>query len=348
MTHPFLRAMTAGEIVVAGLRVYRDHFRLLMLVALLPHLALLALELLLMAAGAGGDSALLAVMVAMVVANAIALAALTVATGRAAQGQEPSLVEVYAQTARSRLGAVMLAYLAMALVASVGMMLLIVPGMILLIVPGIALGALFAPVVPVIVLERLGALEGIARSVRLVRPHWLKGMVAFSWFILVAVFLPLYLLFLQVRMGTGPFTPLLSAIIGSVTLPLGFTSHVVLYISLRADEAGAEAQLAAALDTTSEVGRWSGGRDRSQGVPTPGSAESDPSKTGQSESKPPIQVPSMSAEEARAVLNVGPEATEDEIQAAYRRLMAKVHPDHEGSTWMAKKINEAKAVLLEK
>jgi hypothetical protein len=231
--------MTAGEIVVAGLRVYRDHFRLLVLVALLPHLALLALELLLMAAGAGGDGALLAVMVAMVVANAIALAALTVATGRAVQGQEPSLVEVYAQTARSRLGAVVLAYLATAIVVSVG---------VLLIVPGIALGALFVPVVPAIVLERLGALEGIARSVRLVRPHWLKGMVVFSWFILVAGFLPLYLLFLQVRMGTGPLTPLLSAIIGSVTLPLGFTSHVVLYVSLRADEAGAEAQLAAALE----------------------------------------------------------------------------------------------------
>ena len=240
MTHPFLHAMTAGEIVVAGLRVYRDHFRLLMLVALLPHLALLALELLLMAAGAGGDGALLAVLAATVVANAIALAALTVATGRAVQGQEPSLVEVYAQTARSRLGAVVLAYLATALVVSVGMLLLIVPG--------IALGALFAPVVPAIVLERLGALEGIARSVRLMRPHWLKGMVVFSWFILVAGFLPLYLLFLQVRMGTGPLTPLLSAIIGSVTLPLGFTSHVVLYVSLRADEAGAEAQLAAALE----------------------------------------------------------------------------------------------------
>jgi DnaJ-class molecular chaperone len=56
----------------------------------------------------------------------------------------------------------------------------------------------------------------------------------------------------------------------------------------------------------------------------------------------------MSAEEARAVLAVGPGATKSEIQAAYRRLMRKVHPDHEGSTWIAQKINEAKVVLLGK
>jgi len=240
MTHPFLRAMTAGEIILTSLRAYRDHFRLLVLVALVPHLVLLALELLLLAAGAAGGGALLAVLATTVVANGIALAALTVATARAVQGQEPSLIEVYAQTARSRLVAVVLAYLATALVVSGGMMLLILPG--------ILLGALFAPTVPAIVLEHRGALDGIARSVQMMRPHWGKGMVVFSYFILVAGFLPLYLLILQDSMGTGPFTPLLSAIIGSVTLPLGFASHVVLYVSLRSEEEDAEAQLAAALE----------------------------------------------------------------------------------------------------
>jgi DnaJ-class molecular chaperone len=54
----------------------------------------------------------------------------------------------------------------------------------------------------------------------------------------------------------------------------------------------------------------------------------------------------MSAEEARAVLGVGPKATKKEIQAAYKRLMTKVHPDHEGSTYLAQKINEARQVLV--
>lgn len=55
----------------------------------------------------------------------------------------------------------------------------------------------------------------------------------------------------------------------------------------------------------------------------------------------------MTHDEALEVLGLDSGATADDIRAAYRRLMAQAHPDKGGSTWMAAKLNEARAVLLE-
>lgn len=54
----------------------------------------------------------------------------------------------------------------------------------------------------------------------------------------------------------------------------------------------------------------------------------------------------MTPEEARAVLELGVDATDEEVSMAHRRLMKKMHPDQGGSTYLAARINEAKEVLI--
>ena len=54
----------------------------------------------------------------------------------------------------------------------------------------------------------------------------------------------------------------------------------------------------------------------------------------------------MSVSEAREVLGVGPDATEQEIEQAYKALMKKNHPDQGGSKYFASQLNQAKEVLL--
>lgn len=105
---------------------------------------------------------------------------------------------------------------------------------------------------------------------------------------------------------------------------------VSLYRSaLAADQASAQV-LEAYLDRM-HGGGWRAGAEEGAG---------ETGRAGPSSAGP------MSHAEARAILGVGPNATDAEIKQAHRRLMKTYHPDHGGSDYLAARINEAKEVLL--
>lgn len=69
-------------------------------------------------------------------------------------------------------------------------------------------------------------------------------------------------------------------------------------------------------------------------------------RQGRAGGPPPQGTPAMDEATALEILGLAPGATPEEIKAAHRRLMARLHPDHGGSTWIASQLNQAKDFLL--
>lgn len=61
---------------------------------------------------------------------------------------------------------------------------------------------------------------------------------------------------------------------------------------------------------------------------------------------PAATMQKMTLAEAAAVLGVTPDASADEITAAYRKLISQIHPDRGGTDYLAAKINEARELMM--
>jgi hypothetical protein len=61
-----------------------------------------------------------------------------------------------------------------------------------------------------------------------------------------------------------------------------------------------------------------------------------------------VQPDVMCPNQARAILGVGADADPAQIEAAWRKMMLRAHPDHGGSSGLAAQINAARDCLLKK
>jgi len=249
--------------------MYKDHLALFVLVTALPHAVLLAVSYAVtlgnpaVDAGAAGEGlsqnagmsgTALALVSLSVFVEALRLSALTLAMALSALGPEPGVMHTYALLMRRGLVRPLGAYFAFTLLTTLGFMvpMPLIPlvgealGLLLSMIFGTLAGGLFCVVLPMVMVEGRPVFPALRRTQALIRGELAKGMLAFSFFLLVAGFLPLLLLMLQ--MGDtpgdmGPLTPVLVMLLGSTVLPLGYGGIMALYFSLRAKEGATPEQL---------------------------------------------------------------------------------------------------------
>lgn len=68
--------------------------------------------------------------------------------------------------------------------------------------------------------------------------------------------------------------------------------------------------------------------------------------TAQARAAPFTAADPMTLEEACDILGVRPQANRQEIEAAYRALIKKLHPDSGGTDWFARRLTAAREFLL--
>lgn len=244
---PYFQPLSSTEIITGALRLYRDHLALLVIVALIPHLVSLAMGLWMPPLKDMTFAHMASMSLVNLLIIGVTFSALTYVICFLAVGKSPSLKKIYSLTLRGNLlGSILVLIIVNVMFSMMLMPILIFQnaiGVLLGMVPALLVGGVFSCAVPIAVIENRWPFDAMGVSLKLVRGEVAKGVVVFIFFVFIVAIIPLFLLFLQAIFlqpsdmdKMPPLTPLLSAILGAVTLPLGYTSWVLLYFSLRARE----------------------------------------------------------------------------------------------------------------
>ena len=209
-----LRPMSLGELLDRSFFLYRKHFALFVGIIAVPHLVLLAFQLIGVAIGRGTTTAftamslvwLLATMVLYLGASAASQGATVAAVSKVHLGTDTSISEAFAGIKGRIL------YLALIMIGvgiGVGI------GFVLLIVPGIILALMWALTIPVAVLEDKGLRDATSRSAELTKGN--RGRIFMIYFLFIVLMYIVILLWevpifaaigILARSGARPMTVL--------------------------------------------------------------------------------------------------------------------------------------------
>jgi hypothetical protein len=144
------------------------------------------------------------------------------------------------------------------------------------------------------------------------------------------------------RKSWSPYWLLGAVLLGLVLLRFG-VNWIVVAAGMVAALLRGVLPLLRLLPLLESVRRVASNRPGGPGAGAPGSG---PDGSGSSSSSGGGRRPErMTRREALQVFGLDEDATREDVQREYRRLMRQVHPDLGGSSYLAAKLNEAKDVL---
>lgn len=228
----YIREYSAGELVSASVSIYKQHFRVLFLVYILPTIPAMVLSTSIKHIDPTNPALLLTSFVVQAIIGLIAAAPITVAVSDICLGNQPNLRRSYLRPI------VVVGKLAG---TSLLVFLITMVGLLLLYIPGVVAGVMLMFAITVVVIERLGPVASMRRSVFLGKGSYWRNfgvLMLMSTFVLVPIMMIAFWqgFILAAYSESTMLEPWLEHLINVYSLifaPLLYITVVLLYYDMR-------------------------------------------------------------------------------------------------------------------